>query len=375
MLQKPLVHFLILAFLLMPGFSAWSTRSSQDVPHPTPAPQTANLQNPVYLPAIFKPAPHLILLGIIPSGYFGPDANGQASLDRLVKAADNWANKKHSLVGIFIDLQDVNPEINFQGQLETLWKNGYTPFVNLNSTKTASQIASGSIDQNIHNMAEAYAAWANQGAGRKAFLAPLQEMNGYWTSYGKDPANFKIAYSRIRQIFIDEGAPASSIWWTFAPNGWSQPGHEFENYYPGSNKVDAVSFSSYNYGFCSVAIPWQKWESAFELYDTYINRIRLMAPGKPIIVSQTGSTAQSPSTGHYDRSRKNSWIEETYNYLAGQYNVLAVMYYDMDLSWECDWAIFNTGQPFESYPTAAANSAFTYMSPRELSETSLFTGQ
>ncbi len=200
-------------------------------------------------------------------------------------------------------------------------------------------------------------------------------MNGYWTSYGKDPANFKIAYDRIRQIFAQEGAPASSIWWTFAPNGWSQPGHEFENYYPGANKVDAVSFSSYNYGFCAIAIPWQKWESASELYDPYLNRMRLMAPGKPIIIAQTGSTAQSPSTGHYDRARKNSWIAGTYSYLAGQYNVLAIMYYDMDLSWECDWAIFNTGQPFEAYPAAAANSAFKYLSPRELSGMDLSAGQ
>ncbi len=167
MRQKPFIHFLVIAFVLIPEFTVRSSRIYQDAPNPDFPPQeTLSITN-VYMPVILKPASPQVLLGIIPSGYFGPNADGQATLDRLVKGADTWANKKHALVGIFIDLQDVNPEINFKGQLETLWKNGYTPFVNLNSTKTASQIASGSIDSNIHAMANSYAAWANQGEAEK----------------------------------------------------------------------------------------------------------------------------------------------------------------------------------------------------------------
>lgn len=313
------------------------------------------------------------MLGIYPKGPLGQ--NDQAAIDAQLHGADTWAGKGHSLVGVFIDLENANPTYNFYGMLDKLWTNGYTAFVNLNSTRTAAQIASGVIDAKIRAMGTAYANFVALGGGRKAFLGPLPEMNGDWTSYGLDIANYKLAYDRIRTLFAEQGAPVSSAWWTFVPNGYSATtAHKFENYYPGDSKVDAIGFSSYNYGWCPAAYPYQKWEDYTTLFLPYIDRMRVMAPGKPIIIAQTGSSAYFPNQTTIDHAKKDQWLIDSYNYLATRYGVIGIMYYDLDISWECDWAIYNVGpgEPtFDGYKTAVANPIFVYVAPANLSSTNL----
>lgn len=286
--------------------------------------------------------------------------------------ADNLAGKKHSVSAYFIDVADQNMPYNLTTQLETLWQNGYISFVNINSTQSAYDIASGKYDAGIRNMARVYAGWVNTGGSRRAFLAPLPEMNGVnsdnipWASYGGDPANFKLAYQRIQTIFTQEGVTSNKVWWVFAPNGWSIDGHEFEKYYPGDGLVDVIAFSSYNYGYCHVAIPWQRWENYDTLYEPYLVRLRAMAPNKPIIIGQTGTTAQYQSTNEFNVDAKNSWLKLNYQYLAQQPQLVGVLYYDFDQSsWECNWRIL-PGNTFTGYKDGASTAAFKYISPSSM---------
>jgi hypothetical protein len=292
--------------------------------------------------------------------------------------ADNLANKKHTVSGWFIDIQDSHfaypghPDLrtnNLYRQLEALWKKGYISFVNINSTATAYAIASGQLDTYLGYMAEYYADWVRLGGGRRAFLAPLPEMNGVnanglpWTSYGGDPINFKLAYQHIQNIFAQKGVSRDQVWWVFAPNGWSKAGHEFEIYYPGDNIVDVVGFSMYNFGFCQVALPWPRWENYNTLYEPYLSRIHNMAPGKPIIIAQTGTTAEYQWTGEFNVDAKNTWLRENYEYLSNQPQVLGILYFDIDKSsWECNWAITG-GDTFKAgYSDGAAFPVFQYLS-------------
>jgi hypothetical protein len=295
--------------------------------------------------------------------------------------ADGLAGKKHSVSGWFIDIQDSHfsypghPDLktnNLYRQLEALWKNGYVSFININSTATAYAIASGQLDTYLGYMAEYYADWVNLGGGRRAFLAPLPEMNGVnadgrpWTSYGGDPFNFKLAYQHIQNIFAQKGVSRDQVWWVFAPNGWSKAGHEFEKYYPGDGVVDVVGFSMYNYGFCQAALPWPKWENNDTLYEPYISRIHTMAPSKPIIIAQTGTTAEYSYTGEFNVNAKNTWLRVNYEYLSNQPQVLGVLYYDYDQSsWECNWKI-TPGNTFTGYQQGAAFPAFQYLSSQDL---------
>ena len=188
------------------------------------------------------------------------------------------------------------------------------PFVNLQIWATAYDIASGKKDVEIRNWARAYKNFADgpDGQGRIAFIAPIQEMNscqsgGCWTMWGGDPENYKIAFRRIRQIFDQEAVPSSSVRWVFAPNGWShyKYDHPFEDYYPGENWVDIVAISAYNFGGC---IP-NAWRSPQEVYNNpnyrhqsegaYLDRMRVMAPGKPIFIAQTGTAGASPGKNYF----------------------------------------------------------------------------
>lgn len=313
--------------------------------------------------------------------------------------ADNLAGKKHSVVGWFIDLQDIaftsQDKIdtnNFYTQLEALWNAGYISFVNLNIAKkesnnttkekcpyeaSAAQIANGKCDQAIERMAELYKQWIKQGDGRIAFLAPLPEMNGVnsdgnaWTSYGGDAGNFKLAYQKFLDIFSEKGVGRDQVWWVFAPNGWSKIGHEFENYYPGNSLVDVIGFSSYNYGYCQVAIPYQRWENYGTLFAPYLDRIWQMDASKPIIIAQTGTTAEysntDSNTNEKNTEAKNNWLKENYKYLAGQSQVLGILYYDYDQTpWECNWRILPGETYKEGYTQGVGDEVYQYLTAENL---------
>lgn len=254
-------------------------------------------------------------------GIYGPGSIQQTvgDINNLETYLKNGTGKPViSLAGTFIDIEgSVTYATN---ELNAAWNNGYVPFVNFAvEAKTAKQIADGEIDPAIRTMANVFKIWS-QGGTKRAFIAPLQEMNGYWVSYKDDPANFKRAFIRIRQIFIDEGVPAEAISWVFAPNGWNDPAkpeNVFENFYPGQSVVDAVGFSSYNWGEC-----WEYTDSVpFEqLYKPYLDRMAAMAPGKPIMIAEMASVAYG-----LDRA---AWFSDTLSKLGAYPGLRAILYFN-----------------------------------------------
>lgn len=305
-----------------------------------------------------------ILLGIYPQNWAGT----QSTMDNEFHNLDAWAGKSMSLAGTFVDFELANYDTIVRGQLTTIWNNGYTPFVNINShTRSAYAIANGQIDSALHAWGAALADYANGGT-RMAFIAPLQEMNGDWVVYGQDPYNFKLAYWRIQQIFAQEGVPSQSVRWVFAPNGWSWPGHEFENYYPGDSTVDVVAFSAYNFGY-HPSVNGNNWEDPWEVYGSYLARMAAMAPGKPIFISQTATTAYY-RTGPND-TQKNEWLHEAYDYLAAYPSVQGIMYFNLVNDQGIDWPFYvynNAAKQYQGYRDGVANPAFDYVTPSALLE-------
>lgn len=337
------------------------------------------LDKKIYLPLVLnqhaKETPKM--LGVTAQGYWGTTTN---DVQTKLKALDTWAGKKHTIVGWFFDIvtesgSQGGTDFNFKGQLENLWVNGYVSFVNLGATGvTAAEIANGKYDKNLSYLAQSYADFVNGGPGRRAFIAPLQEMNGYWVPYKYDPVGYKLAYERIQSIFISKGIDAAEIWWTFAPNGWSEDWNGFELYYPGDDKVDVVSYSSYNYGFCPVGLEdWRKWADYSLVHQPYIERMRRMAPNKPIIVAQTATTAQYPSAGVYNTSIKNTWLIDSYNKFADEPGIIAILYFDINKEavGECDFEIYNGQNQYNGYKIGVSNAKFTYYDPVTLSQMDL----
>jgi len=256
-----------------------------------------------------------VLVGLYPTGLISQTVDEINSLDTYL------GDPTISIAGTFIDLE--NPAPLILGELDTAWANGYVPFINLGAgtagtPRSAQDIASGVIDPAIRNWAQTYAAWSQSGV-KRAFIAPLQEMNGFWVSYDGDPQNYIRAYVRIRQIFLDEGVSPNSVSWVFAPNGWhdASTGFPFESYYPGNSVVDVVGFSSFNHGNCWTFTTSQPYE---ELYKPYLDRMSAMAPGKPIFIAEIGSTPNG-----LDRA---AWLTDTLTKIGAYPGVRAILYFN-----------------------------------------------
>ncbi len=336
--------------------------TSQPVEIP-PAPASPAASGKVYLPLTQnKPcvSSNPMLLSVYTQGWPGE----QSTLDNEIHALDAWAGKRQSMVGTYIHIQVPNYETHVQLQLETIWNNGYTPFVNLSSVHNAYEIAIGALDDDLRQWARAYKAFATGGGGRMAFVAPLQEMNGYWVPYGRNPDNFKYAYWRIQKIFSEEGVPPESIRWTFAPNGYSDPKDpDFEAYYPGDNTVQVVAFSAYNFGY-NPHNPWPRWETAAQVYTPFLDRMRAMAPTKPIIIAQTGTTGYAANG--YNVEAKNQWFRDGLNYLSNYPGLLGIIYENSVNEQKYDWPFFIENDPstqFSGYVDAVANPDICYIAP------------
>ncbi len=303
-----------------------------------------------------------VLLGLYTPNYLGT----QSVIDQELHQIDEWAGKRHAIAGFFMDIEDSNPAHNIGERLEQLRHNGYTAFINLDSTRSAAQIARGDVDNSLRRVAKAYAQWSNPEKGRMAFIAPLQEMNIPGETYSKDPTNFKLAYQRIQKIFQAAGVSSKAVRWIFAPNGWSEnEQHHFENYYPGSAQVDVVAFSAYNWGYCGNA-SWKQWSGPKEAFEPYIKRMRAMAPNKPIFIAQTATTSDTQSGSQ--SSAKDQWFRNSYAYLAAT-GVRAILYFNINK--ECSWALSNSSGKSAGYKDAVANPAFGYVSPAELAQMNL----
>ena len=307
-----------------------------------------------------------ILLGMYPEGWTG----NQTTFETEVWAVDTWGGKRLSIVGTFLNIELANPTTSVTDHLNLIWNNGYTPFVNLETTRTAYQIASGQYDASLRGWANAYKTYALGGGGRMAFIAPLQEMNGYWVPYGQDPANFKLAYYRIQQIFTDQGVPDEAVRWVFAPNGWTVPAHNFEAYYPGDGYVDVVAFSAYNFGR-HPSNPYPDWQNPSEVFSPFLARMTALAPIKPIFIAQTATTSHLQS-GIENNVAKNAWLRDAYALLATYPSLRGIMYFNI---WnDYDWPFYIPGDPahqFQGYIDGVANPAFGFMFPEQLMDTDL----
>jgi hypothetical protein len=266
----------------------------------------------------------VVLLGLYPPAGLQDPAGAP-----ILSEVDQWllpTGKRVALAATFLEFEFDSPA---QGLLEfeAAWARGYVPFVNLWIHRTSAEINSGVSDGAIREWARQFAIWTN-GGQKRAFLAPLQEMNGPWVDYFGDPPGFIAAYRRIRQIFLQElsarGLPNNTISWVFAPNGWSAPGNEFEHYYPGRDVVDIVSFSSYNYGACAGDFDFVHWETFDVMLKPYLDRMRAMAPSKPLFIAET-AVVDAPVHGVGD---KNLWLFETFTRLAAYPGLRGVVYFN-----------------------------------------------
>lgn len=143
------------------------------------------------------------------------------------------------------------------------------------------------------------AALAGWGDAAREFGTPLivewgTEMNGSWFPWNgrhngggaRGVSLFRDAYRHVVDVVRSRGA--THLTWVFHVNGDDQPSTEwnrFENYYPGDAWVDWVGLSAYG-----ALSPSDPCPSFVPYADAAVARLGALAPGKPIMVFEFGTT-------------------------------------------------------------------------------------
>lgn len=279
-----------------------------------------------------------ILAGLYPNTFWF-----DSDFDTL--AGQMW--QRFTFAGRFHNIYENNswPEATYW-TLEEAWTAESTPFANLQFTsgETAAQIAGGGLDAQITIWATEVRDWLDQGGGRSLIIAPLQEMNGSWVSYGMDPPNFKLAYTRIRSIVNSTVTDPTKVRWAFAPNGWSEEPYDIVDYYPGDSVVDLITLSTYNFGDHPGSNGWMNPPLSI---GQWVDEVRNTIPGatdKPMLLSQTASVSSG--------GNKNDWIRDMFTEVYEDPNLVGFIYFNIDeasFNPVRDWKFWQGGVEYPGY--------------------------
>jgi beta-mannanase len=191
----------------------------------------------------------------------------------------------------------------------------------------------GTIIAGVH---DAYLrSWARSihALDRIVYLCPMPEMNGSWNQWSvpigeHEPGDFISAWRHIHGIFIQE--QATNVRWVWAPNADDMPPeYPLELFYPGSEYVDVLGISVYNWG---TTRPWSTWRSFDDIMQPCYDRISNLGD-QPIWVAEMGC---APEGGD-----KAAWISDALASMPALMRLEAVIWFNMKK--ETDWRITAPG--------------------------------
>jgi mannan endo-1,4-beta-mannosidase len=212
-----------------------------------------------------------------------------------------------------------------------------------------SDVIEGRYDSYIRKWAEAAKAW-----GHPFFLRFNWEMNGNWFAWmegvnGNKSGESVTAWRHVHDIFSSVGA--TNVSWVWCPN--VDPGNQLRDLrslYPGDAYVDWTGLDGYNFG-TNPNRP-DRWRTFDQLYrSTYDKITREIAPGKPMIVSEVGSSEYGGS--------KAAWITEMLSELPTDYpKIRGLLWFDKYDS-SMDWPLDTSASATAAFAKGIQNPAYT----------------
>jgi len=186
------------------------------------------------------------------------------------------------------------------------------------------RIAGGAHDAYVRRWAEGARRY-----GRPLLLRFAHEMNGDWYPWaeaanGNRPGEYVAAWRRVRDAFRTAGA--DNVAWVWCPNVAYPGATPLRELYPGDADVDWAGVDGYNGG---TALPWGGWRSAEELFAPSLRELAAVAPGKPLLIGETGSAEAGGS--------KAAWVRGFFAMLERHPEVGAFVWFDHHK--EADWRI------------------------------------
>ena len=193
---------------------------------------------------------------------------------------------------------------------------------------TLESIIDGGHDAYIRRFAEAVRRY-----GEPVRLRFAQEMNGSWYPWsesqnGNSRGQFVKAWRHVHATFAATGA--TNVTWIWSPVVGTIPAWE----YPGSSQVDVVGLSGFNGG---TILYVKRWRTFPGLFDHSLDAIHALAPGKPVELTEVGSTEHGGD--------KAEWIRTMFAEIHRRHYIRSIIWFNVRK--ETDWRI-------ESSPAAQA---------------------
>jgi mannan endo-1,4-beta-mannosidase len=337
-----------------PGPTPASAPTPEPEPDPTPTPEP-------------EPAPAPSANSVYWGAWIGSHLTGtEAPWDmNAVSKLEQTAGKKLSIVNFSAPFANCSSSrcnyYNFPaGEFNTIRSRGSIPFYSWGSQSIPvspslsqpdfqlSDVISGAHDAYIRQFATAAKNW-----GKPFFLRFNWEMNGGWFAWaegvnGNQKGEFVAAWRHVHDIFTEVGATNAT--WVWCPN--VDPENQMQSLgplYPGDAYVDWTGLDGYNWG-TNPARP-DKWRSFDQLYaSTYKKITETIAPSKPMIVSEIGSTEYGGS--------KAAWIEDMLAKVPTNYPKIRGLLYFEKYDDGMDWPLATSSSATSAFASGIANQAY-----------------
>ncbi|HKH64924.1 MAG TPA: Ig-like domain-containing protein [Solirubrobacterales bacterium] len=244
------------------------------------------------------------------------------------------------------------------GSLEDVRKTGAIPFFSWASQALPSStnqpnfqladVISGSYDSYIRSFATSAKNW-----GHPFFLRFNWEQNGNWFPWaegvnGNRSGEYVAAWRHVHDIFSSLGA--SNVSWVWCPN--IDPDNRWQSLrstYPGDGYVDWTCLDGYNQGTMpSAPDRWRTFDQLFS--STYKQIVTEIAPSKPMVIGEVGSTEYGGS--------KAQWIREMLGQLPSEYpSVRGLLWFDKYAGG--DWPLDSSGSATQAFAEGIGSPAYT----------------
>ena len=192
-----------------------------------------------------------------------------------------------------------------------------------------SDVVSGRYDEYIAEFAAEARDW-----GHPFFLRFNWEMNGSWFPWaegvnGNGSGEYVAAWRRVHDIFAAAGATnVSWVWCPFVDPADNMT--DLASLYPGDDYVDWTGLDGYNWGTNPAsARGWRSFDQLFR--DTYDEIVESIAPGKPMMLAEVGSSEHGGS--------KAEWIRDALTRVPTEYQQIRALLWFDKFDDDMDWPI------------------------------------
>ncbi len=290
--------------------------------------------------------------------FFGVALDGYPITEARLRHVEKEIGASPDIVSFFLQWPSATDQF-FQHfpreSLDAIWKSGAVPcvtwepmcYVNGREITVAwRKILNGTYDSYLFAFAEQAARW------KKPFLLRFaHEMNierYHWgttkSGYGPEsPGIYKSMFRYVAGVFQMKGA--ENVLWVFCPNAESTPNvsydpgaswNRIEAYYPGDEVVDILGIDGYNWGRTRTKARngWDsQWKAFSAIFGPVREKLRQLAPEKPIIIFETASVNQGGD--------KVLWIRNAFE-TAEAWRMSGLVWFQVEK--ENDWRINSEGK-------------------------------